>query len=76
MRYFNFKLAKQIIQKENIKNADAGIMEDYTSTTAPILRNGSWVKNSQATLKSDWGTPILEDIDSGNRYIVKTKNKQ
>lgn len=75
MRYFNFKLAKQIIANENIKNADGGIMEDYESTAAPILKNGVWIKNHDATINSTWGTPVLKDIDTGNVYIVKSSKR-
>jgi len=65
---FDWFKAVILIKKHDIKNADAGLVEDWSWTSGPIFRNGNIAQKEYNYLYSNWATPVLEDLDTGSLY--------
>lgn len=70
MKVFDWHKAVRIIKKHNIKNASAGLAEDWSYTGDIILKNGKPITADNDTytyLASVWATPVLliEGTDEG-----------
>lgn len=70
MKVFDWHKAVRIIKKHNIKNASAGLAEDWSYTSDVILKNGKPITIDDDTytyLSSVWATPVLliEGTDEG-----------
>lgn len=62
MKVFDWHKAVRIIKKYNIKNASAGLAEDWSYTGDVILKNGKPITTDDDTytyLASVWATPVL-----------------
>lgn len=64
---FDWDKAVQLIKKNNIKNAKAGLKGDWLLTNGLILKNGKPVKE-YTYLSSPYCIPILRDLDSDKDY--------
>jgi len=64
-RVFDWDKAAKLIKDANIKNASAGLADDWEYTGGEILRDGIPVKqeDSFTYLSSNWATPELEIND-------------
>ena len=67
MKVFDWHKAVRIIKKHNVKNASAGLAEDWSYTSDFILKNNHPVLSTDTYtyLASIWATPVLliEDAD-------------
>ena len=60
-KVFDWKRAVELIKFHNIKEAYAGLEEDWCWTGGLILENGIPVKGEYTYLSSTWATPVLVD---------------
>ena len=60
-KVFDWHKAVRIIKKHNIKNASAGLAEDWDYTGGTILKNGNPIfdGDTYTYLSSVWATPVL-----------------
>lgn len=63
MKVFDWNKAAIIIREEHIKNADAGLFEDFEWTGGQILEEGHPLVGEYTYLASTWATPVLIDED-------------
>ncbi len=68
MRVFNWLEAVRLIKQHNIKNAEAGLLQDRSWTSGVILSDGVPVIGEYTYLASDWATPVLVDVDTKIAY--------
>lgn len=66
-KVFDWLGAVELIKAYDIKNADAGLAEDWSFTADCILQDGKPRPNEDihAHLSSIWATPVLENTDTG-----------
>ena len=67
MKVFDWSEAVSLIKTLKLKNAWAGLIEDWDWTSGKILENGSPYIDRWGYLASTWATPVLID-DNGNAY--------
>ena len=78
MKVFDWDKAARIIKQNNIKNASAGLIEDWEYTAGEILEKGNPYMDSYTYLSSTWATPVLVDEDKGYQYecyIMESKTE-
>lgn len=63
-KVFDWDKAAKLIKEHNIKNAQAGLIEDWGCTCGIILDNGKIIKGDYTYLASTWATPVLTNSDS------------
>lgn len=70
VRVFDWSKAVSLIKEHGIKNAGAGLEEDWEWTGGTILNNGQPVpkERTYTYLASNWATPILWDFDTKNSH--------
>lgn len=59
MRVFDWEKAARILKDSKVKQAEAGLIEDWCETVGTILKDGKPVTESNAFLASRWATPVL-----------------
>lgn len=71
VRTFDWNKAVEFLKTNHIKNADAGLIEDWSPTAAMILECGDCVCDSGAFLHSIWATPgmLVEYLDGHSEMI-------
>lgn len=74
MKVFDWDAAAKYIKDNNIKNAWAGLSEDWEWTSGQILKGGKPVKDSGMYLASTWAMPVLV-FDDGITEIPMYKMK-
>src|ERR1044072_2993968 len=67
-KIFDWVKAAQIIVDNDIKNAVAGLDQDFEWTADMILENGKPLHDGYSYLWSTWATPILVDADTEKEY--------
>lgn len=71
IRVFDWDSAAAYIVKNNIKNASAGLLEDWFWTGADILVNGEIVEDLfKPYCASTWATPALYFYDGKNSHYI------
>lgn len=75
-KVFDWHQAVNLIKEHDIKNASAGLMEDWEYTSGRILNNSVPVANEYTFLFSTWATPILVDEDTQEEYPCWIGNDQ
>lgn len=68
LKVFDWDRAVSIIKKHKIKNAAAGLSEDWNNTCGMILEDNSICKSHALYLASTWDTPVVVDNDTGDEY--------
>lgn len=58
-RVFDWNKAAEIIRDRKVKNASAGLREDFGATSGCIYKDGKIVRNPGTYLASLWATPVL-----------------
>lgn len=59
---FDWDKAAKILKERNVKDASAGLLEDWMYTSGIILEDGK-PKKEYTYLSSAWATPVLEIIN-------------
>lgn len=76
---FDWIKAVGVIKENGIKNASAGLVEDWFWTASDILENGKIPQGEwKPYLASHWATPALRDDDkeiSCDCYILSTETE-
>ena len=67
-KVFDWHRAVELIKTHNIKEAYAGLEEDWHWTGGIILENGMPIKDAYTFLASTWATPVLVD-ENDNIYV-------
>jgi hypothetical protein len=63
LKVFDWHKAAQIIKENNIKNASAGLQDDWEFTGGDILIDGEIPSEQHTYLASTWATPELQYED-------------
>ena len=66
-KVFDWDKALEVILEHKVKNAQAGLSEDWEWTGGTILLDGAIPENSYTFLKSSWATPTIR-ISNDNGY--------
>ena len=68
---FDWMKAVSILKANNIKNADAGLIEDWANTAGMIVECGDIYKESKPRQHSIWATPgLLVEYKDGNEEMI------